>query len=256
MKRLPTINMVGEYCTLIQELHETVSTLVADPTKADTFFFAQDHGLNVYRMTSADLQSAIQQLATKHPDQVPASPPQLPSFFLSMSATSLSPLTPVSTAQQISTTITTSSIITNTTTTHTTVTDQCNMRKEQTQKQKPSGPPPLAQRCAVYVRLYLRAIIKIITKFDSKFLHGGEYAINPNLHSLHLHTSTRDVERIFAKVDRLFYMKSYSLRAVTLPAFLAMEEAPDDPDHLQEYNKYGVCPHSFIAVQAMQQQWG
>jgi len=54
MKRLPTINMVGEYCILIQELHETVSTLVADPTKADAFFFAQDHGLNVYRMTSAD----------------------------------------------------------------------------------------------------------------------------------------------------------------------------------------------------------
>jgi len=40
--------------SLIQELHETVSTLVADPTKADAFFFAQDHGLNVYRMTSAD----------------------------------------------------------------------------------------------------------------------------------------------------------------------------------------------------------
>jgi len=33
-------------------------------------------------------------------------------------------------------------------------------------------------------------------------------------------------------------MKSYSLRAVTLPAFLAMEEAPDDPDHTRCARKH------------------
>jgi hypothetical protein len=37
---------VGEYCTHIQELHNTVSALLTDPAKADTFFFTHDHGLD------------------------------------------------------------------------------------------------------------------------------------------------------------------------------------------------------------------
>ncbi len=55
----------------------------------------------------------------------------------------------------------------------------------QTQKQKPSG--PLAAWCAVYMQLYLHAII---TKFNSNFLCGGKYTSNSDLHSLHLHTTT------------------------------------------------------------------
>ncbi|ELR13793.1 uncharacterized protein ACA1_076460 [Acanthamoeba castellanii str. Neff] len=35
MKHLPKINTVGEYCTHIQELHNTVSALLTDPAKAD-----------------------------------------------------------------------------------------------------------------------------------------------------------------------------------------------------------------------------
>jgi hypothetical protein len=110
-------------------------------------------------------------------------------------------------------------------------------KKKKKKKHKPHGPPPLAIHVLIYQREYLQAIISCLTKYDAKYLHGGEYATNPNLQSLHLHTSTWDVERVFGRMDRLFHLKNYNTRAPLLAAVIKAQESPRDPTHLLKYHE-------------------
>jgi hypothetical protein len=97
------------------------------------------------------------------------------------------------------------------------------------------------QRLRFYERAYLGAIKTTLEKYDSKFLCGGEYATNTSLHSLHIHTSTRDVERVFSLVDHLIETKSTRLRAALLLAYTACREAPDNSTWMVEhFNRHEV----------------
>lgn len=231
MAALPTINTVQDCTKHVSNLRASAERLLTD-TATLRALFSSNHSLELRRLTPSDLQSKIARLATFWPHITAAAsvPPSLyPNLFLlpaphqhstTPSPTTSAPLCTVPTPTPPSLTPTRPS------------TSPSIMRTS------PSTPacPPLHVRLGLYEELYIQAIKNTVTKYDSKFIsESGEYAVDSSLRSLHLPSSTRAVERVFSTVDWLFHVRSGTLRAILLSAYVASHEAPADTDCLHRY---------------------
>lgn len=216
MQGLPAISSIGEYIHHVGALHTWVTTLLADDETRRAFFHS-NHRLHTHTLTSSDLHTTLQHVK-----------PALPAFTSqALSALTLSPSSP---STPLPPTTSAPAHL---------VPLLCPARARLPPDMGTS--PGLRERLDTYEKLYLTAILDTLTKHDAKYLPGGEYTKQPHLYSLHIHTSTRSVERVFSDVDRQFKTRGAALGGLLISALIAAREATDIISYFTRYQSYGVC---------------